>query len=42
VPIAWLAGGEVQFLTALDAAAEWAARKRLLRSASPAMLADLA
>jgi ATP-dependent helicase Lhr and Lhr-like helicase len=42
LPVAWLAGGEVQFLTALDAAAEWAARKRLLRSASPAMLADLA
>ena len=42
LPIAWLAGGEVQFLTALDAKAEWAARKRLLRSASPAMLADLA
>ncbi len=42
LPIAWLAGGEVEFLTTLDAAAQWQVRKLLLRSASPAMLADLA
>ncbi len=42
LPVASLAGGEVQFLTALDPAAQWQARKTLLRSASPALLADLA
>ena len=42
LPVAWLAGGEVQFLTALDPTAQWQARKLLLRSPSPAMLADLA
>jgi ATP-dependent helicase Lhr and Lhr-like helicase len=42
LPVASLAGGEVQFLTPLDAADQWAARKRLLRSPSPAQLADLA
>jgi hypothetical protein len=31
----------VQFLTTLDTAAQWQARKMLLRSASPALLADL-
>jgi ATP-dependent helicase Lhr and Lhr-like helicase len=41
VPVASLAGGEVQFLTDLDAAVEWQARKTLLRSATPALLADL-
>ncbi|MBX6369906.1 MAG: ATP-dependent DNA helicase, partial [Rhodospirillales bacterium] len=41
IPIALLAGGEVQFLETLDAATEWDARKRLLRSAAPAGLADL-
>jgi len=41
VPVASLAGSDVQFLTGLDAATEWEARKTLLRSASPAMLADL-
>jgi ATP-dependent Lhr-like helicase len=42
VPVAVLSGGEVQFLAELDAAAQWDARKRLLRSAAPAVLADLA
>jgi ATP-dependent Lhr-like helicase len=42
LPVAWLAGGDVQFLTSLGAAEEWDARKRLLRSSTPAMLADLA
>jgi len=42
LPVAWLAGGEVQFLATLDAATEWQARKTLLRSAAPAPLADLA
>jgi ATP-dependent Lhr-like helicase len=42
VPVAALAGGKVQFLTTLDAAAEWEARKILLRSSTPALLADLA
>jgi len=32
----------VQFLARLDAAAEWRARKILLRSAVPAALVDLA
>ena len=41
LPVACLAGGEVQFLTELESAAEWHARKMLLRSASPAVLADL-
>jgi len=42
MPVASLAGGDVQFLVSLDAAAQWHARKLLLRSASPAALADLA
>jgi ATP-dependent Lhr-like helicase len=42
VPLALAAGGAVQFLTSLDAAAEWRARKILLRSAVPARLIDLA
>jgi ATP-dependent Lhr-like helicase len=41
VPVASLAGSDVQFLTGLDAATEWQARKTLLRSASPALLVDL-
>ena len=40
VPVASLAGGDVQFLTARRAT-EWEARKTLLRSATPALLADL-
>jgi ATP-dependent helicase Lhr and Lhr-like helicase len=42
LPVASLAGGEVQFLATLDPATQWAARKHLLRSATPALLADLA
>jgi ATP-dependent helicase Lhr and Lhr-like helicase len=42
LPVAFLAGGSVEFLTALDAAGQWQARKLLLRSAAPAQLADLA
>jgi len=42
LPVAWLAGGDVQFLTTLDAGAQWRARKLLLRSATPTALADLA
>ena len=42
LPVASLVGSEVQFLTSLDAANEWLARKTLLRSAAPNMLADLA
>jgi ATP-dependent Lhr-like helicase len=41
LPVASLSGGAVQFLTTLDTAAQWQARKMLLRSASPALLADL-
>jgi ATP-dependent Lhr-like helicase len=42
LPVAFLAGGSVEFLTALDSAGQWQARKLLLRSAAPAQLADLA
>ncbi|MGB0086366.1 MAG: ATP-dependent DNA helicase, partial [Rhodomicrobiaceae bacterium] len=42
VPIAALAGGKVQFLTTLDAPSQWEVQKRLLRSAAPVLLADLA
>jgi ATP-dependent helicase Lhr and Lhr-like helicase len=42
IPMAALAGGEVRFLMTLDQATQWQARKLLLRSASPPMLADLA
>ena len=42
LPIAAMAGGEVQFLVTIDAATQWQARKMLLRSATPALLADLA
>jgi ATP-dependent helicase Lhr and Lhr-like helicase len=42
VPIASLAGGAVNYLSALDPATEWEARKRLLRSSAPTLLADLA
>jgi ATP-dependent Lhr-like helicase len=41
LPVAALAGGEVRFLTTLDAATQWQVRKLLLRSAAPAALADL-
>jgi ATP-dependent Lhr-like helicase len=42
LPVAALIGGAVELLTELDAATEWEARKRLIRSASSGMLADLA
>jgi ATP-dependent Lhr-like helicase len=41
LPVALLAGGEVQFLTDLDGAAQWEARKALLRGAVPASLIAL-
>jgi ATP-dependent Lhr-like helicase len=37
-----LSGGKVEFLTSLDAAAQWEAEKRLTRSAARGMLVDLA
>jgi ATP-dependent Lhr-like helicase len=42
MPLAVAAAGTPQFLASLDAAAEWRARKILLRSAAPARLVDLA
>jgi len=42
VPIAVLSGGKVQFLVDLDTAAQWQAQNKLLRSAAPALMADLA
>jgi ATP-dependent Lhr-like helicase len=42
VPVAWLAGGAVRFLEALDPAGQWQARKALLRGAVPPSLVDLA
>ncbi|MGE3943922.1 MAG: ATP-dependent DNA helicase, partial [Alphaproteobacteria bacterium] len=41
IPIALLAGGEIRFLAELDEAAQWQARKTLLRGAVPASLAAL-
>ena len=41
MPIALLAGGEMQFLEELDEAAQWQARKTLLRGAVPASLVAL-
>jgi ATP-dependent Lhr-like helicase len=38
LPIAYLAGGEAQFLETLDPAAAWEARKALLKTAGPAPL----
>ena len=42
LPIAWFAGGEVQFVETLDPASRWEARKVLLRGAAPAALAAIA
>jgi ATP-dependent Lhr-like helicase len=42
IPVAVFSGGKVQFLVERDAAAQWQARTRLLRSAAPAATADLA
>ena len=36
LPVALLAGGEVQFIETLDPAAQWEARKALLRAVQPA------
>jgi ATP-dependent helicase Lhr and Lhr-like helicase len=41
LPIAVLSGGNVQFLVALDSAEQWETQKRLLRSATPTLMADL-
>ena len=41
MPVALLAGGEIRFLAELDEAAQWQARKTLLRGAVPASLAAL-
>jgi ATP-dependent Lhr-like helicase len=42
VPVALLAGGEVEFLIELAPAEQWEARNKLLRRHVPAVLADLA
>jgi ATP-dependent Lhr-like helicase len=42
VPVAVLAGGEVEFLTELPPAEQWEARNKLVRRHVPAVLADLA
>ncbi|HEY7991992.1 MAG TPA: DEAD/DEAH box helicase [Stellaceae bacterium] len=42
LPIAWLAGGKVQFLADLDTATEWQVRKILLRSPAANQLAEQA
>jgi ATP-dependent helicase Lhr and Lhr-like helicase len=42
IPVATLAGGSVQFLADMEHAAQWEAQKRLLRSATPPMMSDLA
>jgi ATP-dependent Lhr-like helicase len=42
IPVALLAGGEMRFLEELDEAAQWQARKMLVRGAIPAGLAALA
>jgi ATP-dependent helicase Lhr and Lhr-like helicase len=42
VPIAVLSAGKLQFLITLDTALQWEAQNRLLRSATPALMADLA
>ena len=36
LPVALLAGGEVQFIETLDPAGQWEARKALLRAVQPA------
>ena len=41
IPIALLAGGEVQFLETLDAGTEWEARKALLRRTASPPLAQI-
>ena len=41
IPIALLAGGEVQFLETVEPSLEWKARKMLMRGAVPASLIDV-
>ena len=41
LPVALLAGAEVQFFADFDAATQWEARKALLRGAIPASLIAL-
>src|SRR4051812_25452356 len=41
IPVALLAGGEIRFLSELDEAAQWQARKTLLRGAVPPSLVAL-
>ena len=41
IPVALLAGGEIRFLEDFDEAAQWQARKTLLRGAVPASLVTL-
>jgi ATP-dependent Lhr-like helicase len=41
LPVATLAGGKTQFQTTLDRAAEWPARKALLRGPTPTAMAEL-
>jgi ATP-dependent helicase Lhr and Lhr-like helicase len=41
LPVAALTGGKAQFLTDLEAADQWEAEKRLVRSAARGLLADL-
>jgi ATP-dependent Lhr-like helicase len=41
LPVAALTGGKAQFLTDLEAAEQWEAEKRLVRSAARGLLADL-
>jgi ATP-dependent helicase Lhr and Lhr-like helicase len=42
LPIALLSSGKIEFLVTLNAAEQWEAQNRLLRSAAPAVTADLA
>ena len=42
LPVALLAGGDVQFLETLDAGSQWEAHKALLRCAVPPPLVDVA
>ena len=42
LPIAAFAGGKVEFLSEVDEATQWAAEKRLMRSAARGILVDLA
>ncbi len=42
LPVAWLAGGKIQFLDSVDVTTEWEVRKILMRSPTSTLLADLA